>query len=152
MPEVAERAREFLNELFSLGNLDLRAEISDSPDSHILNLEGADAPLLRMEGGELLDAVEHLINQAFSSELPHEQHLVCDVEGFRAVRETELRAMARHAASRVLSTGAPFLFGPMSAKERRVIHVSLAGEENLLTESVGEGNERRLKVSLKKSL
>jgi spoIIIJ-associated protein len=151
MQDVAEKAQQFLNELFSLGKFDLRAELSDSPGADVINLEGADAPLLRMEGGELLDAVEHLVNQAFSQDLPHEQHLVCDVEGFRAIRETELRAMARHAAGRVLSTGAPFLFGPMSAKERRVIHLSLAAEENLITESVGEGNERRLKVSLKKS-
>jgi spoIIIJ-associated protein len=151
MQDATDKARQFLNELFSLGKIDLRAEISDSPDAQVINLEGADAPLLRAEGGELLDAVEHLVNQAFSQNLPPEQHLVCDVEGFRAVRETELRAMARHAAGRVLSTGAPFIFGPMSAKERRVIHLSLAGEENLITESVGEGNERRLKVSLKKS-
>jgi spoIIIJ-associated protein len=152
MHGAAEKAREFLNEVFSHGKIDLRAELSESPDAYVLDLAGSDAPLLRMEGGELLDAVEHLVNQAFSHDLPPEQHLVCDVEGFRALRETELRAMARHAAGRVLSTGAPFTFGPMSARERRVIHLSLAGEANLITESVGEGNDRRLKVSLKKSL
>ena len=57
--------------------------------------------------------------------------------------------MARHAADRVRSTGLPFFFGPMSAGERRVIHLALADEDNLFTESVGEGNARRLKVSLK---
>jgi len=152
MQDVVERARQFLNEVFSLGKMDLKAEVSASADAYVIDLEGNDAPLLRAEGGELLDAIEHLVNQAFSQELPHEQHLVCDVEGFRAVRETELRAMARHAAGRVHSTGAPFLFGPMSAKERRVIHLCLADEESLVTESVGEGNDRRLKVSLKKSV
>jgi spoIIIJ-associated protein len=57
--------------------------------------------------------------------------------------------MARHAADRVRSTGVPFFFGPMNAAERRIIHVSLAEDESLFTESVGEGNARRLKVSLK---
>ena len=67
------------------------------------------------------------------------------------MRETELRAMARHAADRVASSGVPFPFAPMNANERRVIHLALADDERLFTESVGEGNARRLKVSLKKS-
>jgi spoIIIJ-associated protein len=57
--------------------------------------------------------------------------------------------MARHAANRVRSTGVPFTFGPMEANERRVIHLTLAEESDLHTESVGEGAARRLKVSLK---
>ena len=58
--------------------------------------------------------------------------------------------MARHAAERVRSSGVPFTFGPMNPNERRIIHLSLADDEQLHTESVGEGNDRRLKVSLKK--
>ncbi len=65
------------------------------------------------------------------------------------MREAELRTMARLAAERVLASGVPFTFGPMSASERRVIHLALAGEEGLHTESIGEGNSRRLKVSRK---
>lgn len=152
MQDTAEKAEQFLNEVFSLAGLDIKAEQTTSSGECVLNLEGDDAPLLRASGGELLDSIEHLLNQSFSRDLPHEQHLICDVEGFREVRETELRAMARHAAERVLSTGVPFNFGPMTAKERRVIHLYLAGEEKLVTESVGEGNERRLKISLKKTV
>jgi spoIIIJ-associated protein len=59
--------------------------------------------------------------------------------------------MARHAAERVRTTGVAFTFGPMNANERRVIHMSLATEEDLHTESVGEGSARRLKVTRKAS-
>ena len=104
---------------------------------------------MRSEGGELLDALEHFVNQSFSRELSEGERFICDVDNFRAIRETELRAMARHAAERVRSTSVPFFFGPMSAAERRVIHLTLAEDESLFTESVGEGNARRLKVSLK---
>lgn len=96
-----------------------------------------------------MDALEHLVNQSFIRELSEGERFICDVDSFRAIRETELRAMARHAAERVRSTGLPFFFGPMSAGERRIIHLTLAEESNLFTESVGEGNARRLKVSLK---
>jgi spoIIIJ-associated protein len=152
MSDVAEKARQFLNELFTLARLDLKAEPSDESNGLVINIDGNDAPLLRGEGGEVLDAVEHLLNQAYSRELPQNQHLVCDVQGFRDIRETELRVMARHAAERVLATGVTFTFGPMNANERRIIHTALSGEEKLFTESVGEGSERRLRVSLKKSV
>ncbi|HEY0005289.1 MAG TPA: R3H domain-containing nucleic acid-binding protein [Pyrinomonadaceae bacterium] len=116
-----------------------------------MNIEGPDTSFLLAEGGELLDALQHLVNQAFGRGLPRGERIVCDVENFRATREAELRAMARHAAQRVRKTGTVFTFGPMDANERRVIHLFLAAEDDLHTESVGEGDARRLKVSLKTS-
>ncbi len=149
MSEAYTQAEQFLNAVFESAGLELRAEASKSDEACVLNIDGEDAALLRSEGGELLDAVEHLVNQSFSRELAQGERFVCDVGSFRAMRETELRAMARHAADRVRNTGVPFTFGPMNPNERRVIHLALADDEQLHTESVGEGNDRRLKVSLK---
>src|SRR5918997_4570401 len=101
MNEAYTQAEQFLNEVFERAGLDLRAEASASEDACVLNLEGEDEALLRSEGGELLDAVEHLVNQSFSRELAPGERFICDVGSFRAMRETELRAMARHAAERV---------------------------------------------------
>jgi spoIIIJ-associated protein len=150
MREPYQQAQQFLNDIFGHAGFDLRATAGESDDGCILNIDGEDAALLRSEGGELLDALEHFVNQSFTRELPQGERFVCDVDNFRALRETELRAMARHAADRVLSSGVPFTFGPMNANERRIIHLTLAEDENLSTESVGEGNLRRLMVSLKK--
>ena len=149
MSENNLRAEEFLNSVFKNSGLDLRASGTESEQGCVLDLEGDDAPLLRGEGGELLGALEHIVNQIYGRSLPHGQRFVCDVDDFRATREAELRAMAHHAAERVRSTRAPFNFGPMEASERRVIPLELAREEDLHTESVGEGNARRLRVSLK---
>jgi len=149
MKEVYQEAQQFLNDVFAAAHFDLQAEASEGESGCTLDIDGADAHILRSEGGELLDAFEHFVNQAFSRELPENTHFTCDVHSFRAMRESELRAMARHAAGRVRSSGLPFMFGPMNANERRIIHLELAEEEGLFTESVGEGNARRLKVSLK---
>lgn len=151
MNEVFNQAQDFLNEVFAAAKFDLRAQASASESGCVLNIDGSDSPLLRSEGGELLDALEHLVNQSFARKLPAGERVICDVDSFRAVREAELRAMARHAANRVRSTGSSFIFGPMSASERRVIHLELADDEQLSTESIGEGHERRLKVSFKSS-
>ena len=149
MKDVFRESENFLNQVFAGAGLELSAKAGETEGGCVLNIAGADAALLRSEGGELLDALEHLVNQSFGRGLAQGERLVCDVENYRAVRETELRAMARHAAGRVRQSGVPFTFGPMNANERRVIHLELAEEEGLHTESVGEGHERRLKVSLK---
>jgi spoIIIJ-associated protein len=152
MHEVCTQAQDFLNAIFTSAGLELRAHVEEQEESGcLLNIDGADSSLLLMEGGELLEALQHILNQAFGRTLPREERIICDVENFRATREAELRAMARHAAERVRTTGIAFTFGPMNPNERRVIHLALATEEDLSTESVGEGNARRLKVSRKSS-
>lgn len=151
MKEACTQAQDFLNAILDGAGLELRAQIDPNESGCFLNIEGADASLLLSEGGELLEALQHILNQIFGRELPKEERIVCDVENFRATREAELRAMARHAAERVRATGMPFTFGPMNPNERRVIHLALAAEEDLYTESVGEGTARRLKVSRKSS-
>ncbi|HEX8845732.1 MAG TPA: R3H domain-containing nucleic acid-binding protein [Pyrinomonadaceae bacterium] len=152
MIEVCVKAQDFIRTIFSGAGFDLSITIEETTNGCLLNIDGADSSFLLNEGGELLEALQHLVNQAYGRTLPKGERIVCDVENFRSTREAELRAMARHAAERVRSTGIAFIFGPMISNERRVIHLALAGEEDLYTESVGEGSDRRLKVSLKSTL
>lgn len=149
MEQVCADAGKFLQSMFDGTGLSLKVTVSESPTECLLDLSGPDAELLQAEGGELLQAMQHLVTQAFGRQLPEGQRLVCDVEGFRATREAELRAMANHAANSVRSSGAPFVFGEMNASERRIIHLTLADAEDLFTESVGDGSARKLRVSLK---
>ena len=149
MPETCELAGVFLQSVFETAGLALEVSIQAEPDRCLLNLDGRDAELLQAEGGELLEAMQHLVTQAFGRRFPKGQRVVCDVHGFRATREAELRAMASHAAAQVRKTGTVFTFGAMNANERRILHLTLAESEDLQTESIGEGAERRLRVVLK---
>ena len=151
MDEACAQARTFLERLFQGTGLNISVAVTETSTECLLDLSGPDAELLQVEGGELLQAVQHLANQAFGRKLPAGQRLVCDVEGFRATREAELRAMANLAADRVRSTGAPFIFGEMNSSERRIIHLTLADCEDLFTESVDDGPARKLRVALKSS-
>jgi spoIIIJ-associated protein len=149
MQEACTKAGTFLELLFQGTGLNIAVTVNETPTECLLDLSGPDAALLQVEGGELLQAVQHLVTQALGRTLPADQRLICDVEGFRATREAELRAMANLAADRVRSGGAPFVFGEMNASERRIIHLTLADCEDLYTESVGEGIARKLRVALK---
>ena len=149
MNEVCTNAEQLLNSVFDRAGFQLRASANETESGCLVAIDGPDNELLLSQGGELLDAMQQILNQALGRALPKGQRIVCDARNFRAAREAELRAMALHAAKQVRATASPFVFGPMDANERRVIHLSLAEEADLQTESVGEGTARRLRVSLK---
>ena len=147
--EVTQQAAEFLENVFEQTGLQLRVAVKQGIAGEVLDIEGSDAELLQAQTGELLEALQHLINQVFGRSLGAGQRLVCDVHGFRATREAELQAMANLAASRVRQTGIAFTFEPMSANERRIIHLTLAESPDLFTESIGEGSDRKLRIARK---
>ena len=149
MTEVAEKASEFLEDVFEMTGLQLRVTVKQGITGEVLDIEGHDAELLQSQTGELLEALQHLINQVFGRSLTAGARLVCDVHGFRATREAELQAMANLAATRVRQTGVAFTFEPMSANERRIIHLTLADSPDLFTESIGEGADRKLRIARK---
>jgi len=149
MAEVSQQAAEFLENVFEMTGLQLRVAVKQGIAGDVLDIEGHDAELLQTQTGELLEALQHLINQVFGRNLGAGERLVCDVHGFRATREAELQAMANLAANRVRQTGIAFTFEPMSANERRIIHLTLADSPDLYTESIGEGSDRKLRIARK---
>src|SRR5262245_5437475 len=151
MTEVGQQAAAFLEDVFAKTGLQLQVAVKQGIAGEVLDIEGRDAELLQAQTGELLEALQHLVNQVFGRSLTGGARLVCDVHGFRATREAELQAMAKHAANQVRQTGRAFTFEPMSANESRIIHLTLAESEDLATESIGEGADRKLKISPKSS-
>ena len=149
MNEVCQKAETFLSEIFSemQFNLDVSSEWND--EGCHLNLSGEDSPLALSENGEMLDALETVLFQVYGRELDREHRFICDADGFRQTRKSELVAMARFAATNVRKSGRPFTFGILNSTERRVIHLALQAEEDLQTESIGAGRDRRLQVSFK---
>ena len=148
MNQTCENAREFLSGVVSDMKFDLTVSSEWNEDGCLLNLSGEDAHFALAENGELLDAFETILFQAFGRELDREHRIIVDADGFRQTRKAELHAMARFAADQVRKNGRAFTFGVLNSTERRIIHTSLQKEEDLFTESVGDGRDRRLQVRL----
>jgi len=148
MQEACDKATQFLADLIKdLGfQLEVSSELTDEGCS--INMSGDDAHYALLENGELLDALEVILFQAFGREIEKTQRFVVDAEGFRSTRKKELHAMAHFAADQVRKNGRAFTFGVLNSTERRIIHTTLSKEEDLITESVGDGRERRLQVRL----
>lgn len=149
MNEICQNAKEFLSDLISGMRFNLSVSSEWTDEGCWLNLSGDDAHLALAENGEMLDAIEVLLFQVYGRQLDREHRFVVDAEGFRQTRKAELHAMAHFAADNVRKNGRPFTFGKLNSTERRIIHLTLQGEEDLATESVGDGRERRLQIRLK---
>ena len=149
MNETCQQAETFLTELLSDLRFNLSVSSNWTDDGCMMNLSGDDTPFLLSENGEMLDAFEVLLFQIYGRGFDREHRFVCDADGFRQSRKAELQAMARFAAQNVRKSGRPFTFGILNSTERRVIHLSLQSEDDLSTESVGVGRDRRLQVRLK---
>lgn len=149
MNEICQQAETFLTDILNDFRFNLNVSSQWSEDGCTLNLKGEDIPYLLNENGEMLDAFETLLFQIYGRELERTQRFICDADGFRQTRKAELQAMARFAAQNVRKNDRPFTFGVLNSTERRVIHLTLQEEPDLLTESVGSGRDRRLQVRLK---
>ena len=149
MNETCEKAQTFLSELVKDLRFDLTVAAQKTDEGCWLNLTGKDVDFLLAENGEMLDAFETVLFQIYGRELERTERFVCDAEGFRQSRKNELKAMALFAAQNVRKNGRPFTFGVLNATERRTIHTVLQAEEDLETESIGAGRDRRLQVRLK---
>jgi spoIIIJ-associated protein len=71
-------------------------------------------------------------------------NLIVDVEGYKARREQSLRQLAERMAERVASTRKPMALEPMPANERRIIHLALRDHPTVTTQSVGQGESRKV--------
>ncbi len=94
--------------------------------------------------GERLSALQHLVNLMLSKEIGAWTRVLVDVEDYRGRRERQLRELADRAAARVVETGKMLQLEPMSALERRWIHMSLRDHVGVATQSIGEEPNRRV--------
>jgi spoIIIJ-associated protein len=101
--------------------------------------------------GETLSALQLLVNLIVAKQTGHHERIIVDAEGYRLRREDNLRSMAMRVAAQVRRSGHPITLEAMPPNERRIVHMTLAETDDIGTESTGEGDQRRVVVSLKKA-
>ncbi|MDQ2832544.1 MAG: single-stranded DNA-binding protein [Acidobacteriota bacterium] len=106
-----------------------------------VDLSGPDTPLLLARNGELLHALEHLAAKILGLEPEQHDRISFDAEDFKAHRDQELISTAEAAIQLVRESLRPYSFPPMNSRERRMLHLILAGS-GLPTASSGEGPRR----------
>jgi spoIIIJ-associated protein len=118
----------------------------DGQGSIAVAFRGEDEPLLLERNAELLLALEYIAHRWLRLDPRLHDRVRFDCGGYRAERLDELKLSARVAAQRVRETGEAFRFNPMSSRERRLIHLELAGAAGVRTASEGTGDRRQLVI------
>jgi spoIIIJ-associated protein len=135
-----------------LVKLDIEGTVSvdiDETESFRVHIETEETGLLIGYHGRTLESFQIILGLLVSRELGKWVRVYVNVNDYREKREETLMLMAQRAAQRALTMGRPVELANLSASERRVIHLTLSGDEQVETESVGEGLRRVLIVKPK---
>jgi spoIIIJ-associated protein len=146
---MREEIQEFVEDLCDAAGFELDVDVDESSDDsgdYRVVLAGPDRGLLLSRGAELLDALEYITSRAFGKQMRHDAKIVFDSGNYRHMREVELKMMAEKGAERVRASRSPFTFEAMSPSERRIIHLALADDKSVRTESVGDGADRKVRI------
>lgn len=156
--EAAKKIGALLQRLIAAGGFKLKYRIMVDPPippgeperpDILVELDGPDAPSVLAHNAELLRSFEYVALKTLRLETDEHDKVIFDCRNYRASRLEELKLAAGHAAEKVRKTGVPYKFNPMSARERRIVHIALRDNPDLVTQSEGEGLRRYVVVSLK---
>jgi spoIIIJ-associated protein len=149
---AARKIEQLLKTLVTEGGFRLRYRIVVDPPvpadrdwetpEILVELSGPDSPLVLERGADLLRAMEHIALKALRLEPEEHDKVSFDCQNYKALRLEELRMTASVAAEKVRKTGMPYEFSPMTARERRVLHLAVRDYPDLRSESQGEGGRR----------
>ena len=142
-----ERCETFLANLLLHIDPAYAVEVEAVEDDIQASIYGGDPGKIIGRGGRTLAALEYLTNAVVNlDESERRGRITVDVGGYKARRDERLRKIARQAAAHARKTGFAVELDPMSAAERRIIHVTLADDPHVISESDGEGRSRRVVV------
>jgi spoIIIJ-associated protein len=140
---------EFVTDVTGAMGLNLSVEVEEQADNVRLNLSGDGADVLLRRKGEALDALQVIVNTVFRRDARGDRHYVVDALGFRKDKDSELRQMAAFLMEKVRMHGAPQEIGPLNPYARRLVHLTVAEDAELTSESIGDAFLKSVVISKK---
>jgi len=131
---------------------DFSLEIEDrsglDEESAIFNIRvsSSDSSLLIGQQGATLKALQYILRVMARRRSQEKLRFLVDVNDYRKQKVESLAELAKNVAKEVIEEKRPIVLRPMSAYERRIIHMKLAGNGKVETGSIGEGEDRRVVV------
>ncbi len=154
--EISDQAKTIINTILAKMQIDGETKIAVEDNNIKVDVESLDSALLIGKKGQTLEAFQYIVNLIINKEikagtykgitLENKYKIIIDTEGYLIRREEALAKMAKNMAEKVKQSGIKIALEPMSAHDRRVIHLALQETTGIKTESEGEGSFRRIVV------
>lgn len=151
--EDALVGRQVLQDLLERMEVDARIAVQraddddEGDDPHwILNISGDRVNRLIGRRGETLSSLQHIVRLICSRRLERRANIIVDAGGYKSGRSKRLRGLANRMAKQAVQQGRTITLEPMHPNERRIIHLTLRGRNDVMTQSVGEGRGRKVTI------
>ncbi len=149
MSSVHEKAAGLVRNVLAAMDLpSLGVTVVDTPDAIRLEIEGAGGEVLLKRKGEALDALQQIVNTGFRRELDDDRSFVVDCMGYRRGKDDELRQMTRFTMEKAKLSG-PQEMGPLNPYARRIVHLTVAEDSTMTSESIGDAFMKTVIISRK---
>ena len=148
--ELNERVREFTRDTLSAMGLDLEVLVNDTPDGIRVDISGEGGEVLLRRRAEALDALQVIVNTAFRRHVKDDRAFVVDCLDYRKGKDAELRQMAKFMIERVKTSRSPQEMGPLNPYSRRIVHLTVAEDPAVASESIGDAFLKTVIISLKR--
>ncbi len=146
MEEGVEVAKELIMGLLERMEVHTILEGFSKEGDVYLEVKGDEKGILIGKHGRTLDSVQFLINRMVNKRLKEPVRVVLDINDYRKRRADHLKKMALQLGERAKVRGHSLTIGPFNAHDRRIIHITLKEDPSLRTESLGEGEMKRIKI------
>ena len=144
-PEKVERAKEFCTGLFSRLGAEVELQVKETAEAIAVSVTAKPANAVELNSA-LVEAAQYLVNRVVNPRAEGRKWVNLDVGGFREEGDPAVQAMAARLAETAKRTGQVMAIAPISARDRRQIHMALVSVEGVSTRSEGEGIFRQLLV------
>jgi spoIIIJ-associated protein len=147
--ELHDRVLDFMRRTLDAMGLPLDVTVVDSPDNVRVELAGDGGEQLLRRRGEALDALQQIVNTAFRRHLKDDRSFVVDCLDYRKGKDAELRQMARFMMDKAKSMG-PQEMGPLNPYARRIVHLTVAEDPLMASESIGDAFLKTVIISVRR--
>lgn len=148
--QIKKLVSDFLSQLGFAKDCSVSVDFDDDSKYYQIQIQTEEESLLVGYRGDTLAALQLLVSQHLNAQTGNWYNLNINVNDYRQRREESVYALADTAVSQAVSTGQPQILPPLPPNERRLVHVYLADNSEVTTESHGEGRSRSVIVSPKK--
>ncbi len=154
--DIAQMAKEVLEKILATMKVSATVELQqatveeEGPKGIVLEIQGEEVGILIGRQGQTLASLQHIVRLILAHRLKARVPLTIDVQGYKQRHYQALRRLALQLADKANTTGQPITLEPMPANERRVVHLALTGHPEVETQSIGDGETRKVIIVPKK--
>jgi spoIIIJ-associated protein len=136
--DLHARVTDFIDRTLTAMGIPLAIAVQDMPDSVRFDLSGDSGEVLLRRRAEALDALQHIVNTAYRRQLDADRTFVLDCLEYRKGKDAELKQMARFIIEKAKTTRTPQEIGPLNPYARRLVHMTVAEDPEMTSESIGD--------------